>query len=389
MTALQKAAPGGLPQTAKESKTLLKYQLLESRIICRFGTVAAFEKAVGLQITPFLNGECPDLMMRDVSKISIALSLSETEESAFFFGEIFFGHLREEDSREITEKYKTKKPAGLSSDKSQRAQPKYQRSDSMNELLIFSNPEFGELKTIEIDGKPYVGATEVAKMLGYTNPHKAIQDHCRHVTKREGVSLTTNQHGVTTKQTVEMNFIPEGDVYRLIARSQLPSAEKFELWIFDEVLPGIRKTGAYIPHAEPEDDSKLIARALQASQRLLTAQDARIRELEYEHRHFLSDPDIVLKIAAEWKIDRDKRREAELTNIKIRHRNLDYAKLDAIKDIAGKNKISHELVRRYDFIMTHGSRELKEAVDTGVRSISGAYFEIMRKTNRKRGSHIN
>ena len=116
----------------------------------------------------------------------------------------------------------------------------------MNEIQIFKNEEFGEVRIIDIDGKPHAGATDVARALGYTNPHDAILRHCKGVVKREGVSQTTNQHGVTTEQTVEMNFIPEGDVYRLIVRSQLPSAEKFERWVFEEVLPSIRKHGAYM-----------------------------------------------------------------------------------------------------------------------------------------------
>ena len=101
----------------------------------------------------------------------------------------------------------------------------------MNELKVFENSQFGKLNIMIIDGKEYFPATDCAKVLGYTNPQKAIRDHCKGVTKRSGVSLTTNQHGVTSEQVVEMNFIPEGDLYRLIARSKLPAAEQFEHWI--------------------------------------------------------------------------------------------------------------------------------------------------------------
>lgn len=116
----------------------------------------------------------------------------------------------------------------------------------MNELQIFNNPEFGEIRTIEEDGKVLFCATDTARALGYSNPHDAIKRHCKGVVKREGVSSTTNQHGITSKQTIEMNFITEGDIYRLAASSHLPNAEKFESWIFDEVLPSIRKHGAYM-----------------------------------------------------------------------------------------------------------------------------------------------
>ena len=106
----------------------------------------------------------------------------------------------------------------------------------MNKLQIFNSGEFGEIRTIEIDGKPYFVGTDVAKALGYSNPRKAILDHCKGVTKRD----TPTSSGVQL-----MSYINEGDLYRLIMKSKLPSAEKFESWVMDEVLPTIRKTGSY------------------------------------------------------------------------------------------------------------------------------------------------
>lgn len=106
----------------------------------------------------------------------------------------------------------------------------------MNELQIFQNTEFGELRVLEQDGKPYFPATACAKKLGYTNPQKAIRDHCKGVNEM----VTPTKGGTQT-----MRFIPEGDLYRLITHSKLPSAERFETWIFDEVLPAIRQTGGY------------------------------------------------------------------------------------------------------------------------------------------------
>ena len=113
-------------------------------------------------------------------------------------------------------------------------------------LQLFTNSEFGELNILIEDGKELFPASDCAKMLGYSNPRKAIIDHCKGVTKRDGVSLTTNQHGITTQQITEMNYIPEGDLFRLIVKSNLPAADKFERWVFDEVLPSIRKHGAYM-----------------------------------------------------------------------------------------------------------------------------------------------
>lgn len=106
----------------------------------------------------------------------------------------------------------------------------------MNELQIFNSGEFGEIRTIEIDGKPYFVGTDVAKALGYNNPRDAVSRHCKGVVKHD----TPTSSGVQL-----MSYINEGDLYRLIMKSKLPSAEKFEAWVMDEVLPTIRKTGSY------------------------------------------------------------------------------------------------------------------------------------------------
>lgn len=106
----------------------------------------------------------------------------------------------------------------------------------MDKLQVFQSSEFGELGILVVDGKEYFPATECAAKLGYTNPQKAVRDHCKGCTKRSVL---------TAGGTQTANFIPEGDLYRLIIRSKLPAAERFETWVFDEVLPSIRKTGAY------------------------------------------------------------------------------------------------------------------------------------------------
>ncbi len=109
-------------------------------------------------------------------------------------------------------------------------------------MQIFAHNMFGNLEVFIKDGKEYFPATDVAKVLGYTNPHKAIRDHC----KQEGVNETL----VPTNSGKQMKkFINEPNLYRLIAKSKLPQAEQFEKWVFEEVLPSIRKHGAYMtPH---------------------------------------------------------------------------------------------------------------------------------------------
>lgn len=105
---------------------------------------------------------------------------------------------------------------------------------------IFKNDEFGQIRTVEVEGKPYFVASDIAKILAYKNTSKAIKDHCRYVTKRY------IPHPQSKTKTMEVNVIPEGDLYRLITNSELPSAEKFESWVFDEILPTIRKHGVYM-----------------------------------------------------------------------------------------------------------------------------------------------
>lgn len=106
----------------------------------------------------------------------------------------------------------------------------------MNELKVFQNSEFGELGVLTIDGKEFFPATQCAKILGYAKPADAVKKHCQGVSK---IKTPTNG-GIQ-----QLNYIPEGDLYRLIIRSKLPSAEKFERWVFDEVLPELRKNGSY------------------------------------------------------------------------------------------------------------------------------------------------
>lgn len=113
----------------------------------------------------------------------------------------------------------------------------------MNELKVFSNTEFGELGIMLIDGKEYFPATQCAKILGYSDPFKAIKLHC----KPEG---WVNCPVLTNGGTQQVKYISEGNLYRLIVSSKLPKAEEFERWVFDTVLPQIRHNGGYIGNVE-------------------------------------------------------------------------------------------------------------------------------------------
>jgi len=153
-----------------------------------------------------------------------------------------------------------------------------------NNLQVFKNTEFGELGVLVIDGKEYFPASECARILGYSNPRDAILRHCKPegVVKHDGVSLTTNQYGISTEQMVEKTYITEGNLYRLIIRSKLPAAERFERWIFDEVLPTIRKHGLY------------------ATEKVLD--------------EILADPDYGIRLFSELKAERERRKALEMEN---------------------------------------------------------------------------
>ena len=143
----------------------------------------------------------------------------------------------------------------------------------MNELKIFKKEGFGEIRTVEIEGKPYFCGKDVAGALGYSEPHKAVARHCRD----DGMKRTPIADSLGRVQ--ETVFIPEGDLYRLIVSSKLPTAEKFERWVFDEVLPSIRKHGGYISGQSEMSPEELMAKALQVAQKTLEEREARIKTL--------------------------------------------------------------------------------------------------------------
>lgn len=145
----------------------------------------------------------------------------------------------------------------------------------MSELIIFNNPEFGQIRTIEEDGKVLFCGSDVAKALGYKRPKDAVSAHCKGAVKRRTLTNGGEQ---------EMNFIPEGDIYRLAARSELPGADQFERWIFDEVLPSIRKNGGYINGQENMTPEELMAAALIMANKTIENQKVRLSALTVENQ---------------------------------------------------------------------------------------------------------
>lgn len=147
----------------------------------------------------------------------------------------------------------------------------------MNEMQIFRSPDFGEVRTVEENGTVLFCGSDIAKALGYTNTSKALSDHCRgDLTKRYPIvdALGRTQGAI---------FITEGDIYRLAARSKLPGADAFERWIFDEVIPSVRKNGGYLMGQDAMSADELMARALMVAQKTLADREARISALTVQN----------------------------------------------------------------------------------------------------------
>lgn len=147
----------------------------------------------------------------------------------------------------------------------------------MNEMKMFKSREFGELGVLVIEGKEHFPATACARILGYADPYDAVNRHTKGSVKHRVLTGGGDQ---------EIKFIPEGDLYRLIIRSKLPEAERFERWVFDEVLPDIRKHGMYMADQLLDD--------------------------------ILKNPDLGIKMFTEYKEAKAKTKELELENAKNR-----------------------------------------------------------------------
>ena len=145
----------------------------------------------------------------------------------------------------------------------------------MEGLRIFKSERFGSIRWVKVNNKDYAVGIDIAKSLGYKNPRDAILRHCRGVVKHDmGVVTGKRKDGTDAIQNVEMSVIPEGDIYRLTAKSELPGAEKFEAWIFDEVLPSIRKTGMYATNELLDNPDLLIAAATKLKEERKTRVEA-------------------------------------------------------------------------------------------------------------------
>ena len=147
---------------------------------------------------------------------------------------------------------------------------------SATEVTVFKNPvhpEFGNLRTIEIDGEPWFVGKDIAAALGYTKERNALD---KHVDKDDAL-----KRGVTDSmgRTQQMTIINESGLYSLILSSKLPSAKEFKHWVTSEVLPSIRKNGAYIRNQENMTPAEIVARGLIAAQKIIEEREKEIVHL--------------------------------------------------------------------------------------------------------------
>lgn len=147
----------------------------------------------------------------------------------------------------------------------------------MNELKIFENPAFGQVRIMEREGDPWFVGKDVSDALGYQNGSRDIN---RHVDEEDRTKIMLFD-GSQDKETIIIN---ESGLYSLVLSSKLPTAKAFKRWITSEVIPSIRKTGGYITGQGQLSPEELMAKALMVAQKTLAERDARISALTVENQ---------------------------------------------------------------------------------------------------------
>ena len=184
----------------------------------------------------------------------------------------------------------------------------------MNNLQIFENPDFGQVRMVMIEDNPYFVGKDVAEILGYKNPNEAIQDHVDNEDKflrssmgSEMLKLFSSVKDIQNKFGRQDNwFVNESGVYALVFSSKLPKAKEFKRWVTSEVLPAIRKHGAYMTEQTVEKA--------------------------------LTSPDFLIQLATNLKKEQEARQEAEAKNFKLEH------------EVVGLNEKISELKPKADYV---------------------------------------
>lgn len=143
----------------------------------------------------------------------------------------------------------------------------------MNELQVFKNEEFGEIRTVIIEDEPWFVGKEVASALGYKDTSDALK---KHVAKEDKLTRCFADSG----QKRQMYIVNESGLYALIFGSKLDTAKKFKRWVTSEILPSIRKTGGYIAGQETMTDAELMAKALLVAQKQIEERNKQIEQMQ-------------------------------------------------------------------------------------------------------------
>lgn len=160
----------------------------------------------------------------------------------------------------------------------------------MNDLQIFKNEEFGEIRTLVVNNEPYFVGKDVATVLGYKDTVNALKSHVDEDDKT-GWQITTPSRG-----TQSATIINESGLYSLILSSKLPTAKKFKKWVTSEVLPSIRKTGGYMVAKQEDTPETIMARAIIVAQDTLKRKNEQIASLQADVKALQPDADYTQKV---------------------------------------------------------------------------------------------
>ena len=192
----------------------------------------------------------------------------------------------------------------------------------MNDLMIFKNPEFGEIRTVELAGEPWLVGKDVAEALGYSNPRDALD---RHVDNEDKAAVGIHDGS----QSRNMTIINESGLYSLVLSSKLPTAKKFKRWVTSEVIPSVRKHGAYMT---PE--------TLEAA---------------------ILNPDVMIQLCTALKGERDRRKALE-------------AELDRSREWYSIKRVAHMNGRSHKDFDWRKLKKVSERMGYGVRKIFDANY---------------
>lgn len=239
-------------------------------------------------------------------------------------------------------------------------------NEMSKQIKIFNNQEFGQVRLAIINEKPYAVGIDIAKALQYSNPSKAIVNHCKGITKL-GIPSTGG-----IQQT---NMIPEGDIYRLIVKAADQSknteikkkAEKFESWIFDEILPSIRKTGGYLGTDKDMTDEEIMAKALMVAQNTINKKNELLQAKEKELADTKEDLNTKNKFINQIAVSEN--------SLLVR----EVAKIASKENIAIGEKRLWSKLREWGLIFKNSTEPKQKYIDNG-------YFEVVEGSKSSKGS---